>query len=577
MELHRQLTPPPAYDIDGFEDYHCPEGSASTAASCFPNDWSPESVITTGTAATTPPRSPPKIRELGPALLPRVRTQDHMIDISAGQTVRDHIRTTSLPVNKLALQPSGYLTARPAFDRRSTSPLPTAALPTPGSAPLPYEYMMMDPASHRPMLGNRTKSSMNVSRHSRNNSSTSIDASVLGRYGFPTYRQSPTPQPSSACSVAMSRTASAMSHLAPIAMPGGQIQSYPARRRTASPPANPSRLVTEVDFDPRLDGTESSILDYLTSPNPTPSLTQRTIEGNRSQNTHFWYDVRNISAWSDFNISALTAVPGLLNLLQVRVTMRDLPVPGRVNVNPETPGQLAEMCASFHAVKVNAALRLAQGDKHMAMRTLKSTPGSKPEFVSSYQSESEKTIFGDGRGRVIGIVKCYDQWNSGMRSGSPGDKVKYLQSLSYLQRFMRDHECRYGFIMTEIELVCVRAGGPPDGKSNVPLFGYIEVAEPVTVAVSGFTSAGNLQMTTGLALWYLHMLAKEQPFPGQYHWKVDVGPPAQLSRQKHLPRDTWMPKPNLSETREAKRIRGWVWPNEALSKKECGRARRNRA
>lgn len=374
----------------------------------------------------------------------------------------------------------------------------------------------------------------------------------------------------------MSRTASAMSHLAPIAMPNGQMQSYPARRRTASPPANPSRLSIEVELDPTLDYTETSILDYLTAPNPTPSLTQRTVEGNRSQNTHYWYDIRNVSSWADFNVGTISSIPGLLDLLQVKVTARDLPPPGRVNLNPETPGQLADMCANFHAVKVNAALKLAQGDRHMAMRTLKATAGAKPEFVSNYQSESEKTIYGDGRGRVIGIVKCYDQWNSGMRNGSPGDKVKYLQSLSYLQRFMREHECRYGFIMTEIELVCVRAGGPPDTKTNVPLFGFMEVADPVRVATHGTSENGNLQMTTGLALWYLHMLAKEQTFPGQYHWKIDVGPPAQLTRQNHLPRDQWMPKPNLSETREAKRIRGWIWPNEALHKRECGRGRRNR-
>ena len=192
-----------------------------------------------------------------------------------------------------------------------------------------------------------------------------------------------------------------------------------------------------MEFDPRLDYAQTSILEYLTAPNPTPSLTQRTVEGNRSQNSHYWYDIRNVSTWSDFNVSAISAVPGLLDLLQVNVSARNLPPPGKVNLNPETPTQLAEMCANFHAVKVNSALKLAQGDKHMAMRTLKSAAGTKPEFVSSYQSEMEKTIFGDGRGRVIGIVKCYDQWNSGMRNGSPGDKVKYLQSLALLHSIVQ--------------------------------------------------------------------------------------------------------------------------------------------
>ena len=366
-----------------------------------------------------------------------------------------------------------------------------------------------------------------------------------------------------------------MSHLTPIAMPDGQYQSYPARRRTASPPARPSRLSEEVEFDPRLDLTKVSMLEYLTAPNPTPSLTQRTVETVRSQNTHYWYDIRNVSTWADFNVDTISEFPDILGLLSYQFTLRDLPTPAKVNVHPETPAQLADLCASHHAVKVNAALKNSQGPKHVAMRKLQSTGGAKPEFVSNYQSEIEQTIFGDGRGRVIGIVKCWDQWNSGMRSGNPTESVKYLQTLALLQRFMREHECRYGFIMTEIELVCVRAGGPPNER-NVPLFGYLEVAEPVRMATHGMDASGNLQMTAGLALWYLHMLAREQTFPGQYHWKMEVGPPAQLTRQNHLPRDAWMPKPNQSEQREAKRIRGWVWPVEGLSKRECGRGSRRK-
>ena len=484
-----------------------------------------------------------------------------------------HGRTASLPSNAFPAQFGSYLPPRQSTERRSVSPPRGTDLPTPGSAPL-----MMDSASRRPSIS-RTVSSSNVRTHSRNCSSTSIDASVLGRYGFPTYRQSPTPQPGPGSTVSMSRTPSAMSHLAPIAMPNGQIQSYPARRRTASPPAQPSRLAEEVEFDPKLDLAETSMLDYLTTPNPTPTLTQRINEAAvRSDQPHMWYDVRNVKAWSDFNVATISTIPALLELLKVRVPLRSLPTPGRVNLNPETPAQLADMCANFHAVKLNAALKLAQGDKHMAMRTLRPALGARqqPEFVSSYQSDIEKTIYGDGRGRVVGVVKCFDQWNSGMRNGEPQHKVKYLEGLSLLHRFMRDHSCRYGFILTEIELVCVRAGGPPTGNSSVPLFGYLEVAEPVPIATLGTSENGNLQMTAGLALWYLHMLAKEQPFLGQFHWKMDVGGPAALTRQHHLPRDDWIPKPHTSETRAGKRARGWVWPDEPLHKRECGRGRRNR-
>lgn len=567
-------------EIDDFELLHCPGGSASSEASCFPQefDWSPETVMT---AATTPPKSPAKIRECGPILLPKVRPQDQLMEPATVHGFSQHNRTSSLPAHLLPNQFGAMLPQRPVMDRRSTSPPTGIYMPSPVSAPSPFDHMINDSASsRRPSLANaRSHSTSNIHSHSRNGSSSSIDASNLRRYGYPTYRQSPTPQPIGNV-VPMSRTSSAMSHLAPITMPGGQIQSYPNHRRTASPPANPSRLSIEQEFDPVLDGQTMSTLDYLTAPNPTPSLTQRTVETVRGQNVHFWFDVRNVRAWSDFNVTAVAAIPDLWKLLEWQVPLRNLPTPARVNLNPETPSQLAELCAAHHAVKINAALRFTQGsERHMAMRTLKATqsPRQQPEFVSNYQSDSEKTIYGDGRGRIVGIVKCYDQWNTGMRNSTPGDKIKYLQTLAHLHRFMREHGTRYGFIMTEIELVCVRAGGPPNPEDTRPLFGFLEVAAPVQIAASGRDESGKLGMTAGLALWWLHMLAKEQPLPGQMHWKMEVGHASELSRQHHEARDDWMPKQNVSEKREAKRVRGWVEPSEPLSKREYGRGRRGKA
>lgn len=353
------------------------------------------------------------------------------------------------------------------------------------------------------------------------------------------------------------------------------MQSYPNNRRTASPPANQSRLSVEVEPVEETDLTTSTVLEYLTASNPSPSLIQRISEVNKAQNSHFWFDVRNLRAWSDFNIATIARIPGLLDLLKIDVSVNALPTPGKVNLAPETPGQLAEICANHHAVKVNAALKVAQGEKHIAMRTLRSAPGARqqPEFVANYQSDGEKTIYGDGRGRVVGIVKSYDQWNSGYRNGSPIDKIRYLEHLAHLHRFMREHGTRYGFIMTEIELVCVRIGGQPT-EDNIPLFGYLEIASPIQVSASGSAEDDGLKMTVGLALWYLHMLAKEQPFPGQFHWRLDVGGPAALTRRHHLPRDHWMPKVNQQDKRMSKRVRGWVWPDEPLHKRECGRGRK---
>jgi hypothetical protein len=254
-----------------------------------------------------------------------------------------------------------------------------------------------------------------------------------------------------------------------------------------------------------------------------------------------------------------------------------------------------------HAVKVNAALHVSQGTHHIAMRSLRpaataaaaaAAPRSPPEFVANYRDVAgEKTFAGDARARVVGIVRSYHQWNSGYRHGSPVNQIRYLDHLAALHRHMRDHGTRYGFLMTEIEIVCVRAGGPPPatvhadaddddlgvaGEDDVPLFGYVEVAAPIPISAAGRADHGGLRMTAGLALWYLHLLAKEQPFPGQFHWRVHVGGPAALTRRRHLPRDEWMPKANLQDKRVSHRVRGWMWPDEPLHKRECGKGGRRR-
>ncbi|EGP90703.1 uncharacterized protein MYCGRDRAFT_67942 [Zymoseptoria tritici IPO323] len=576
----RHVTPPSEVEDFDFSLERCPGGSASTNSSYLGQGWSPETVMTND---TTPPRSPYRIRESGSRLLPKPRAQDQYMEPAALPALNGHCRTASLPGNAFSMQFGPVIDAQQIV-RRSISPHQRGRIVSaPTRAPSSYDHFRMDSSSLRPSIGNlRSVSASNVPTHTRNSSSSNIDMSMLSRYGYPTYRQSPTPQPVGR-SISHSRTPSALNHLAPIPLPDGHVQSYPVNRRTASPPAVPSRLSVEVEtpseaqYSNPADLATTTVLDYLTAPNPTPSLIQRINDTSKLQNSHFWFDIRNLRSWTDFNINTISTIPGLLDLLQVDVSASSLPVPSKVNTSPETPAQLAEICASHHAVKVNAALKLAQGDKHIAMRTLRSQPGARqqPEFVANYQSDGEKTIYGDGRGRVVGIVKSYDQWNSGYRHGSPIDKVKYLEHLAHLHRFMREHGTRYGFLMTEIELVCVRMGGPPT-EDNVPLFGFLEVSTPIQISAHGTGEGEQPKMTAGLALWYLHMLAKEQPFPGQFHWRADVGGPTAGTRKFHLERDEWMPKVNLSDKRGSKRVRGWTWPNEPVHKRECGRGRKGK-
>ena len=281
---------------------------------------------------------------------------------------------------------------------------------------------------------------------------------------------------------------------------------------------------------------------------------------------HYWWDVRNVRTWSDFTLENIYSIPGFKNLLEFPIPGPALPAAPRCNIDPDTTAALHTAYNDYYATKVNAALKVSLGDRHLTLRARKVQAGSRqqPDFVSNYDSDFELTVYGDGRGRIVGLVRSYNQWNTGMRTDNPNAKIEYLRELALLHRYMREHNCRYGFIMTEIELICVRAG-----SESVPYFGFLELSPPVQLKNHG---AG--QLTAGLALWYLHMLAKNQALPGQCGWKIDVGGPVAQTRRKHLERDQWMLKPEGKEKRDAKRNRGFIWPDEPLNRKECSRPKR---
>jgi hypothetical protein len=325
-------------------------------------------------------------------------------------------------------------------------------------------------------------------------------------------------------------------------------------------------------------------MSYLTSHNPAPALVRQLNIHVRDTNTkHFWWDIRQIRPWTSFTPATISSIPGLHALLNINLPTSTLPVPLRTSSQPETESELQNIYNSFYATKLNAALSLSLGPRHLVMRS-SSKGSSDPSFISNYTDDTSQLIYGRGLGRVVGLVKSFDRWNTGMRVEGNHRKVEYLRGLAHLHRHMREHGCRYGFIMTEIELVVVR-----NGAENVPHFGYLEVQTIQLAAHDSQTSTfeeveGSFgedgeenvvkkqpKMTALLALWYLHMLARDDALPGQVGWKSEIGAPAEGTRRKCLPKDEWIPEPQLAEKREGKRARGWVWPEESVGRKELGK------
>lgn len=343
----------------------------------------------------------------------------------------------------------------------------------------------------------------------------------------------------------------------------------------------PQDFIFETGYEPT-----SQLMSYLTSPNPKVRLVSGPRTAGDNTGKHYWWDVRQLRSWSDFNMDTISAVPGFKEILNVNCNARLFPEPKLESqaCYPNDLFDLQDTINDFYATKINAALRVSQGvSRYGHMRKAK-TPRDGPHFFCNYIGAGPDSLeFTSSQGRIVGLVKSYETWNTGKRRGDPNEQIEYLRPLAQLQWMMREQSCRYGFIMTEIELVCVRMGSVSDGVGGgIPFFGHLELSKPIDLsASSASSSSGQAKLTACLALWYLHMLTSNSPLQGQLHWKVQIGAPADRTRQKCCKddeRDEWIRRqkgPHLIEMRPARRVRGWVWPSDDYKPKiEGPKARR---
>lgn len=404
-------------------------------------------------------------------------------------------------------------------------------------------------------------------------------------------------------------------------------------------------------------GPPTRLLAHLTSATPTVNLVRTVNYGStRGLQDYFWWDIRQLRSWSTFSLTTFNEIAGLTQLLKTPIhgSLPPMPQVASSRLTPESENSLISLIGDIYAPRVNLAMKLSQGPIHMEMSVSHEATSSGgrnangPHFLGNYASDTQLTASGSRQARLVGIAKSFDRWNTGMRNERPHRRVEYLRGLAHLQRCMREHSCRYGFIITEVELVCVRV--ICDNTDDVPYFGYLEVSAPIPLknAAPGITFAGDdddkndlrrsntphlsaddnlsygssstgssvssnsshrsasvpsspsssprqhhhgdeetsairvsgglegVPMTASMALYFLLMLSKSMPLPTQPSGHVNVGGPGALTRQRILPepRDKWIPEPQLSEKRDAKRVRGWIWPQDAWHRREGTRPKK---
>lgn len=500
------------------------------------------------TRMTTPPRASPPIRHHGPILLPKIRSQDQTIDAAAA--------ATQAPAKRL---------------RTSTSPCPPKpvrknhmrSFTNPDTLNFHMPFVAQPEEQQTSLLCSPAPFVAQQQDQARRASSCGVENGLIERFGFPTYRQMPTYMP------AASQT--------PPPEPGYMYAPASVEAYVASRDASPLAFSAEPT-------PTTTLMSYLTASNPAPSLVRTISYHHRDPNTkHFWWDVRQVRPWATFNASTILSLPGADTLLSCPVALPLLPTPPTLsNRHPETEAALHSIYASYYLPKINSALAVS------STRPLMLSVPPKPSSASAIsdhlfiatgpgESASAAAMFGGKpTARVVGLVRSFDRFNTGMRVEGNIKRVEYLRGLASLHHAMREHSCRYGFILTEIELVLVR-----NGTDNTPHFGYLEITSIQLANASSSTSEtldasslenGEVPLTACLALWGLCMLASGEQLPaGHARWKSEIGAPAEGTRRKALPRDDWMPQPQLAEKREAKRARGWVLPEDPVGRKELGK------
>jgi hypothetical protein len=240
---------------------------SSSHASMYSQESSPDSV---NTQLTTPARSP--IRQHGPLLLPKIRPQDQEIHSPPKRFKKTPLANAKNP-------PAS--TFRPSHTRSYTNP--ESITFTHDNIPSHTRSMstLCSPISFAP-------------NQERRASSADLDGQTLGKYGFPTYRQLPTYIPSA--TNAQTETFIPQNF-------------YQVPQRTPSPLQN-TMFMDELTTSPLDDGTTTTLMAYLTSPNPAPALVrQLNIHLRDSTTKHFWWDIRQIRPWTTFTPSTISSVP----------------------------------------------------------------------------------------------------------------------------------------------------------------------------------------------------------------------------------------------------------------------------
>ncbi|PGH16821.1 hypothetical protein AJ79_01465 [Helicocarpus griseus UAMH5409] len=214
-------------------------------------------------------------------------------------------------------------------------------------------------------------------------------------------------------------------------------------------------------------------------------------------------DIQTTAVWNGFNLNTL--LPAFQNLLaQVHIMPDPMPASPPRPITAENA--LRSKVSEYVFPRVRRALRAAFDHLGLANQLNGLTPvsfdvGESAEIVDGFKPDTayfEVALpAGTGPNRAPGDIKPSWKWNTPMATDLiPGVRKEYRQALSQVNWYMKQHKARYGFLLTDVELVVFRR---LDDNGN------LELAPAIPFTAGGTPTQP--QLTVIFALWCLGMMA----------------------------------------------------------------------
>uniref|UniRef100_A0A8H7N6Z9 Uncharacterized protein n=1 Tax=Bionectria ochroleuca TaxID=29856 RepID=A0A8H7N6Z9_BIOOC len=301
----------------------------------------PESVCP---GLTTPPRAGSPVRNHGPLLLPKIRSQDQDLDGFPPATAG---MMSTPPPAPVARRSKAFRHARSYTNPETLNAMvmPHFSFPTPPREDGFSNQLLCSPAnfahSHDPSKAHTRRCS-------------SVEAITADKYAYPSYRTVPVMQQTDF--------------------------TFPSATYTPRAPS-PLTMAASVNVTPEPTPT-TTLLSFLTGANSAASLVRTVSFPHRDPNIkHFWWDIRNIRTWSSFNLASVLTLPGA-SLLNTPIPAPVLPQPTMSSRHPETEAALHSIYASYYLPKLNSALALCS-ERPLQLSVPAATKAPAPSTTSS--------------------------------------------------------------------------------------------------------------------------------------------------------------------------------------------------